>query len=279
MSLDSSQLEDQSPGEDRPVIELDWLHVSFGQHEVLREIKIAIPRGQTLVVIGESGCGKTVLLKSMIGLIKPTEGHVRFDGRDLAKLTDSELTRVRQHFGFVFQNAALFDSLTVGQNIAFPIRQNRLAPQDEIRDIVQTLLREVGLPGDVARKKPAELSGGMRKRVGLARALAMEPEVVLYDEPTTGLDPIMTDVIAELILRTKANDDMTGVVVTHDMHTARKVADRVIMLHPLSRLQEDEVQVIFDGTPKELDACKDKRVRQFVDGQAGERLMELGVGG
>lgn len=258
-----------------PLIEIDWLHVSFGKQDVLREIKIDIPRGQTLVIIGESGCGKTVLLKSIIGLVRPSEGHVRYDGRDLAKLTDAEMTRVRQNFGFVFQNAALFDSLTVGQNIAFPVRQHRLAPRDEIRGIVHKRLAEVGLPYNVAGKKPAQLSGGMRKRVGLARALAMDPNVILYDEPTTGLDPIMTDVIAELILRTRDNEEMTSVVVTHDMHTAHKVADRVIMLYPLARLKENEEQVIFDGTPDELDACRDSRVRQFVEGRAGERLMEL----
>ncbi|MDA7977937.1 MAG: ABC transporter ATP-binding protein [Pirellulales bacterium] len=259
------------------LIEVDWLHINFGRQEILREIKLSIPRGQTLVVIGESGCGKTVLLKSIIGLVCPSEGHVRYDGRDLAKLTDAEMTRLRQNFGFVFQNAALFDSLTIGQNIAFPIKQHHLAPQDEIRDIVRKLLAEVGLSEDVAGKKPAQLSGGMRKRVGLARALAMDPEVILYDEPTTGLDPIMTDVIAELILRTKENEQITSVVVTHDMHAARKVADRIVMLYPLARVEENEEQVIFDGTPQELDACRDERVRQFVEGRAGERLTELSV--
>lgn len=258
-----------------PLVEIDWLHIAFGRQEVLREVKIDLPRGQTLVVIGESGCGKTVLLKSIIGLLRPSEGHIRYDGRDLAKMSDAEMTRLRQKFGFVFQNAALFDSMTVGQNIAFPLRQHNLAQPDDMREIVRARLAEVGLPENIAGKKPAQLSGGMRKRVGLARALAMDPEIILYDEPTTGLDPIMTDVIAELILRTRTHKDVTSVVVTHDMHTARKVGDRIVMLYPLSRLKENEEQIIFDGTPRELDACKDPRVRQFVEGRADERLLEM----
>jgi phospholipid/cholesterol/gamma-HCH transport system ATP-binding protein len=198
-----------------------------------------------------------------------------FSGRNLATLDDRELARQRIRFGFVFQQAALFDSMTIEQNIAFPLRQHTDKSNAEIREIVMGRLAEVGLPEMAAQKKPAELSGGMRKRVGLARALAMNPEVVLYDEPTTGLDPIMSDVINELILRTRQRYPVTSIVVTHDMHTAHKVPDRVLMLYPLSRLKPDAPQIIFDGTSDELDRCRDPRVAQFVRGEAGERLMEL----
>jgi phospholipid/cholesterol/gamma-HCH transport system ATP-binding protein len=258
-----------------PILETCGLEVKFGRQTVLRDLNIAIPRGQTLAVIGESGCGKTVLLKSLIGLISPTSGQVVFDGRDLAKLGDAELTRQRRRFGYLFQSAALFDSLTVAQNVAFPLRQHTDFDGDKIRETVLARLAEVGLPESVARKKPAELSGGMRKRVGLARALVLNPEIMLYDEPTTGLDPIMSDVINELILRTRTKHPVTSVVVTHDMHTVRKVADRIVMLYALSRLKPDEPQIVFDGPPKELEASRDRRVRQFVEGVAGERITEL----
>jgi phospholipid/cholesterol/gamma-HCH transport system ATP-binding protein len=256
------------------MVELRNVEVRFGGGRVLREINLSIPRGQTLVVIGESGCGKTVLLKTIIGLVRPTRGQVLFDGRDLAQLRDAELTRQRTRFGFVFQQAALFDSLTIGQNVAFPLRESKRS-RAEINEIVLARLAEVGLPESVIPKKPAELSGGMRKRVGLARALALGPEVMLYDEPTTGLDPIMSDVINELMLRTRSQRPVTSIVVTHDMRTARKVGDRVVMLYPLSRLRPDEPQVIYDGPPEKIDRATDPRVTQFVHGEAGERLMEL----
>jgi phospholipid/cholesterol/gamma-HCH transport system ATP-binding protein len=178
-------------------------------------------------------------------------------------------------FGFVFQGAALFDSMTIGENVAFPLHANDHLGEQKIQEIVLSRLAEVGLPESIVHKKPAELSGGMRKRVGLARALAMDPEVILYDEPTTGLDPIMSDVINELILRTRARYPVTSVVVTHDMHTAHKVADRIVMFYPLPRLKPDESQILFEGTPDEIDHAKDPRVTQFVEGEAGERLMEM----
>ena len=257
------------------LIKLDQVEVHFGRQRVLRNINLAIPRGQTLAVIGESGCGKTVLLKTIIGLLTPTGGAVYFDGQGLVQLSDKELTRQRIRFGFLFQQAALFDSMTIAQNVAFPLRQHTKKSADEIRHVVLARLAEVGLPEDILAKKPAELSGGMRKRVGLARALALEPEIMLYDEPTTGLDPIMGDVINELILSTRRQHPVTSIVVTHDMRTARKVADRVVMLYPLARLEADEPQIIYDGPPERIEQARDSRVSQFVRGEAGERLMEM----
>jgi phospholipid/cholesterol/gamma-HCH transport system ATP-binding protein len=264
-----------APENDQPLLAIRNLHVRLGSQEILRDVNLRIPRGQTLVIIGESGCGKTVLLKTMIRLIAPTAGQVIFDGRDLAELDERELTSQRIRYGFVFQNAALFDSMSIGQNVAFPLRQHTHHGNAEIERLVLSGLAEVGLPDSVAPKKPAELSGGMRKRVGLARALIMCPELILYDEPTTGLDPIMSDVINELIMRTRRSHPVTSVIVTHDMRTARKVADRVIMIHPLSRLEEGENQILFDGPPSELDRTEEQRVVQFVRGEAGERLMEM----
>lgn len=258
-----------------PLLRVESLGVRFGRHEVLRDISLDLAAGDTLVVLGESGCGKTVLLKSMIGLVRPSAGDVRFEGRSLARLNDRQLAHLRTRYGFVFQGAALFDSLTIAENIAFPLREHTRIPAAEIRRITESLVAEVGLPRTVLAKKPVELSGGMRKRAGLARALALDPNLVLYDEPTTGLDPIMSDVINELILRVRRRPNVTSVVVTHDMQTARKVGDRVIMLYPLSRLRQGEPQIVFDGTPAELDRSTDPRIRQFVEGRAGGRLMEL----
>jgi phospholipid/cholesterol/gamma-HCH transport system ATP-binding protein len=282
----------------RPLIRLDQVDIRFGEQNVLRGITLDIARGETLVVIGESGCGKTVLLKLIIGLLTPSAGRITFDGRVLVELNDRELTQQRRRFGFLFQGAALFDSLTIFENVAFGLREgarrdpgrrraevrehpgadaprltgvnagNRKFDEATIRDIVRQRLQEVGLPDGVEQQKPAELSGGMKKRVGLARALALEPEVMLYDEPTTGLDPIMSDAINDLILQTRRRHPVTSIVVTHDLTTVRKVADRVVMLYPLARLQPDEKQVIFDGPPKDLDDSGGPRIRQFVEGRS-----------
>jgi phospholipid/cholesterol/gamma-HCH transport system ATP-binding protein len=265
---------DSAPSE-QLMLSIHGLGISFGAHEVLRNINLQVPRGQTLAIIGESGCGKTVLLKTLIQLIEPTTGKVFFDGQDLSTLNMHELAKQRTRFGFIFQQAALFDSMTIGQNVAFPLLQHTDLSEAEIQQRVLDQLADVGLPDSVIDKKPAELSGGMRKRVGVARALMLNPELVLYDEPTTGLDPIVSDVINELILRSRRRYCVTSIVVTHDMRTARKVADRVVMLYPTSRLSVDEPQVIFDGPPSELDRTEDRRVVQFVRGEAGARLMEM----
>ncbi len=274
-SAATATVEEASPGGDTPLVELRDLTLCFSGQTILDRINLAIPRGQTLVIIGESGCGKTMLLKSVVGLVRPTSGRVLYNGQDIHELNDIEMTALRRNFGFVFQNAALFDSMSVGENVAFPLQQHRLATGQKLKRTISDALAAVGLPDNVTSKRPSELSGGMRKRVGLARALVLNPELMLYDEPTTGLDPIMSDVINELMLRTRSHAGVTSMVITHDMKSAQKVAERVVMLYPFARLKKGEPQILFDGSPEELHACPDKRVRQFVNGEAGERLMEL----
>jgi len=265
-------MDDPSP----PLLELRQVSKRFGTQAILRDISLQLHRGETLVVIGESGCGKSVTLKLLMKLLDPSQGSVLWDDRPLEKFSARQLNKERLRFGYLFQGAALFDSLTVYENVAFGLRQNTRKREDEVRQIVTDRLRDVGLSlGSIAEKKPAQLSGGMRKRVALARALAMDPEVMLYDEPTTGLDPIMSDVINELILQTGLRNRMTSLVITHDMHTVRKVADRVVMFYPLSRLEPDESQIIFEGTAEEAYDSPDSRVSQFVRGEARDRLNEL----
>ncbi|HTI51452.1 MAG TPA: ATP-binding cassette domain-containing protein [Planctomycetaceae bacterium] len=260
-----------------PLIEFRQVSRRFGQQEVLRDISFRIAPGESVAIIGESGCGKSVTLKLMIALLAPSSGDVLLDGRSHFDRSEKQLTRERLRFGYVFQQAALFDSMSVEDNVAFGLRQNTNLRPAEIIEIVRERLHEVGLPPTVCHKKPAELSGGMKKRVGLARALALSPDIVLYDEPTTGLDPIMSDVINELIVQARERRTITSIVVTHDMVTVGRTVDRVIMLYPLPRLEPGESQIVFDGTPAEAFSAADPRVYQFVHGQAGERLQELAL--
>jgi phospholipid/cholesterol/gamma-HCH transport system ATP-binding protein len=258
-----------------PVISLRGVTVRFGAQTVLAGIDLDILPQDTLCVIGESGCGKTVLLKLIVGLLKPTSGEVIVEGKQLGALTETELAQLRLRIGFLFQQAALFDSLNVFDNVAFGPRAKGGVNETEIAAKVRERVQEVGLPATVEGKMPVELSGGMRKRVGLARALAQDPDVMLYDEPTTGLDPIMTDVINELILQTRSRRPVTSIIVTHEMRTVQKCASRVVMLYPRSRLGRDEKQILYDGPPDGMVTSEDARVRQFVEGEARDRLSEM----
>ena len=258
-----------------PVLELRRISMAFGSQRVLQNISIDVRRGETLVLIGESGCGKSVTTKLLAGLLDPSQGEVHWEGRPVQNRSAEEMRRDRLRYGYLFQGAALFDSMNVFENVAFGLRQNTDLKESQIRDVVQERLREVGLAAAVAEKRPSDLSGGMKKRVGLARALAMSPDVVFYDEPTTGLDPVMSDVINELIVQTQARRKVTSVVVTHDMQTVKRVADRVVMLYPLSRVAPQQPQLIFEGTPEEAFESSDPRVSNFVRGEAGERLKEM----
>ncbi|QDT36671.1 ABC transporter ATP-binding protein [Stratiformator vulcanicus] len=260
-----------------PCISLVDVWRTFGKTVILRGIDIELWKGETLVLIGESGCGKSVTMKLMMSLLKPTSGSAYWNGDCVSDLSDREITQRRLRFGYLFQGAALFDSLTVFENVAFGLRQNTRMSEREIDQIVRERVREVGLPDAACDRKPAELSGGMKKRVGLARALALSPEVMFYDEPTTGLDPVMSDVINELILQTAERQGVTSVVVTHDMHTVDRVADRVVMLYPAARLEPDEPQVIYEGTPEDALDSDDDRIRSFVRGESKSRLAELSM--
>ncbi|MEA2708472.1 MAG: phospholipid/cholesterol/gamma-HCH transport system ATP-binding protein [Phycisphaerales bacterium] len=242
-------------------IELKRVTKRFGALIVLNELSLDIEKGQSLVVIGASGTGKSVMLKHIVGLLRPDHGEVWIEGRRIDKLPERDLVEVRTRFGFLFQMGALFDSLTVAENIGFPIVEHTHKPKDEIARIVANKLRLVGLP-EAGAKMPGELSGGQKKRVALARAIALDPEVILYDEPTTGLDPIRSDVINELILKLQRELKVTSIVVTHDMNSAFKVADRIVMLH--------EGRIIFDGTPEDIQRSENEHVQRFVQGEAGE---------
>jgi phospholipid/cholesterol/gamma-HCH transport system ATP-binding protein len=248
-----------------PLIELRDVHKRFGRLVVLDGVSLGVEEGESLVVIGASGTGKSVLLKHIVGLLKPDSGEVWFDGQRVDTMTDRELVAVRKQIGFLFQMGALFDSLTVEENIGFPIVEHTRKTPAEISRIVDEKLRMVGLP-EVRKKMPAELSGGQRKRVALARAIALDPRLILYDEPTTGLDPIRSDVINELIIKLKREIRVTSVVVTHDMHSAFRVGDRIVML--------DKGKTIFDGTPQQIQQSKNPLIRSFVLGEAGPKEME-----
>ena len=247
------------------MIEITELTKAFNGHTVLDRLTLAIKTGETMVVIGRSGCGKSVLLKHVIGLMKPDHGAVLIDGIDITKLSGRSLDELRMKFGMLFQGAALFDSLTVEENVGFALREHTPMDGASIRQRVQACLSLVGLEG-VEELHPSELSGGMRKRVGLARALAVNPEIILYDEPTTGVDPIMGDVINDLIIALRDRLKVTSVVVTHDMRSAYKVADRIAMLYNGTILEV--------GTPDAIARSANPIVQQFIRGEGAGPIQE-----
>ena len=245
--------------ESLPAVRLRGLKKSFGPHHVLRGVDLDIPRGQVTVVIGMSGAGKSVLLKLIMGLILPDEGSIEIDGQDITKLHDADRRKIRGRFGYVFQNGALFDSMTVFENVAFPLREHEKMTEDDLRRRVMSCLEAVGLETQGA-KLPSNLSGGMRKRASLARALVRNPDFLLYDEPTTGLDPIRTASIDQLIATTNAQKhELTSLVISHDMHATFKIAHKVAMLM--------EGVIAAEGDPAAIMSATDPRVQQFIAGR------------
>ncbi len=239
----------------RAMIDVRELHKRFGDHEVLRGVDLVVEEGSTVVILGGSGSGKTVLMKHMIGLLKPDRGQVLVEGEDIVPLGPAELEVVRRKFGMVFQAAALFDSMTVYENVSFPLREHTRLGEARMRQIVREKLDIVGLH-DVEEKYPADLSGGMRKRVGLARAIVLEPKIVLYDEPTTGLDPITTEYVDEMILEAKAKLGVTSVVISHDVASSFKVADTVAFLSGGT--------IVEQGAPERMRNATHPAFRQFL---------------
>ena len=237
------------------MIEIRNIYKSFDENEVLKGVDLEIPDGKTTVIIGRSGCGKSVLLKQIIGLMKPDKGEIFIEGKDIVKMDQKEIYKTRSKFGFLFQGSALFDSLDVEENVGLAMKENTRMTYQEIAEVVKEKLELVGLPG-TQRMKPADLSGGMKKRVALARALATNPEYILYDEPTTGLDPVMGDAIDDLIRELAEKLSVTSIVVTHDIFSVYDVADQVAMMN--------EGKIYFHGTPKELVETKDKIIRTFL---------------
>lgn len=241
------------------MIELKNVCKSFNGHKVLDDLDLTIKTGESMVIIGRSGCGKSVLLKHIIGIMRPDSGIVAVNGDDIARASSKELNKIRMNFGMLFQGAALFDSLTVLENVGFQLIEYTDMSLSEIEQRVAECLKLVGLSG-IEAAKPAELSGGMKKRVGLARAICMSPKVILFDEPTTGLDPIMGDIINDLIRHLHETLGVTSITVTHDMKSAYKIADRIAMLY--------DKKIIAIGTPDEIKGSEDGIVRQFISGEA-----------
>ncbi|MBI4685377.1 MAG: ABC transporter ATP-binding protein [Nitrospirae bacterium] len=250
------------------MIEIVNLHKSFGKNQVLRGATLKVEKGESMVVIGGSGSGKSVLIKHIIGFLKPDEGSVMIDSVDIANLSENERYETRKRFGMLFQMAALFDSMKVWENVAFALIRHGKLKDKEAKEIAVEKLRAVGLVG-VEDLMPSELSGGMKKRVGLARAIAHSPEILLYDEPTTGLDPIMADAINDLIIEMKKRLSVTSVAITHDMHSAYKIADRIAMLY--------EGRIVQTGTPDEIRNTDNAIVRQFITGSAVGPIKIEGV--
>ncbi len=242
---------------DQPVIRLLNIWKAFEGQQVLTGLNLDIYKGETVVVIGRSGCGKSVLLRHIAGLMKPDKGEIYFEDEDITKFNRKKLFKMRMHFGMLFQGSALFDSMTVGENVALALKKHTEFDMEKITRIVLEKLDIVGL-ADVTGKYPSELSGGMKKRVALARAVVMNPDVILYDEPTTGLDPVMAGVINRLILSLQKELDITSIIVTHDIKSAYRVGDRIAMLH--------EGKIIYEGTPEQVGNTDNPLVRGFIEG-------------
>ena len=247
------------------MIEIKNVRRAFDGHQVLDGVNLTINTGETTVIIGRSGCGKSVLLKHIIGLLRPDSGRIIIDDKDVTKMDEKELGTLRMKFGMLFQGAALFDSLTILENVAFGMIEHTNSNRDAINKRVKECLSLVGLKG-IESKKPAELSGGMRKRVGLARAICLRPQIMLYDEPTTGIDPIMGDAINDLIVELHNKLKVTAIAVTHDMTSAYKIADRMAMLY--------NGKIITVGTPDEIKSTKDPIVKQFITGASKGPITE-----
>lgn len=247
------------------IIQIRDLYKSFGENHVLRGVNLDIYKGENMVVIGGSGTGKSVLIKCVIGLLKPDGGSITIDGVDVTQISEEELVEVRKKFGMLFQGAALFDSLTVGGNVAFGLRRLKLVPEVKLYEMVEEKLSLVGLR-NVQHLMPSELSGGMKKRVSLARAIATEPEILLYDEPTTGLDPIMADVINDLVVSMKKTLNVTSISITHDMTSAYKIGDKIAMLY--------RGEIIEVGAPDEIRNTSHPVVKQFIEGRAEGPITE-----
>jgi phospholipid/cholesterol/gamma-HCH transport system ATP-binding protein len=246
--------ETKTSSSSEPLI-VNRLYKSFGRQNVLKAVDLTAGQGETIVVLGKSGTGKSVLLKLMVGLQQPDSGSIRIHGQEIARLGMDRLNEVRKHIGFLFQQSALYDSLTVQENVEFPLVRHTPLTEAERREKARSLLASVGMERDLA-KMPSEISGGMQKRVGLARALALDPDILLFDEPTSGLDPITATEIGELIVKLKNERNLTSVVVTHDVHGAKSFADRIVLLR--------EGKVVIDGTFVQLERSKDPFVAQFL---------------
>jgi phospholipid/cholesterol/gamma-HCH transport system ATP-binding protein len=241
------------------MIEIRGLHKSFADKKVLRGVDLDIETGQTTTIIGGSGSGKSVLFKHIIGLMQPDQGAILVEGEDITKMGESDLYRMVDQFGLVFQSGALFDSMTVGENVAFGIKNRHDATRKEIAAIVEHSLGQVGLT-DIAHMLPAELSGGMKKRVAIARVIARKPRIIMFDEPTTGLDPIMADIINDLIIKVSDHEEIMSIVITHDMISAYKISDKIAVLY--------EGRIIETGSPDEIRNTSNPIVRQFIEGKA-----------
>ena len=253
MSIEGKPLREEKD----PILRIRGLQKTFGTQKVLKGVNLDIPRGQITVIIGGSGCGKSVMLKHIVGLVRPDHGSIALDGADLAAMGSDELKQARMRYGMLFQDAALFDSMNVYENIAFPVREHRPEiNESDLAALIAEKLKQVGLPG-VEKKLPSELSGGMRKRVGLARAIVLNPEIILYDEPTTGLDPLMSRAIDNLIVDTQRHLNGTTIIISHDIRATLRIANKIAMLH--------DGRIVAEGSNDEIAHSKDPIVRAFID--------------